>query len=120
MARSGAARHGAARHGSAGWAEDYGSAGYGSAGRNHSGRYSVSRPGRMSSRVWSRLRLFEAAGWRCARCCRPGALELHHVDHDRTNNTDDNLEVLCRSCHIRHHKRTPEAQAWAELVDRLL
>tara|TARA_R110000751_G_scaffold12517_1_gene42944 strand:- start:90 stop:839 length:750 start_codon:yes stop_codon:yes gene_type:complete len=26
-------------------------------------------------------------------------LELHHVDGDRTNNGDDNLQVLCPNCH---------------------
>jgi 5-methylcytosine-specific restriction endonuclease McrA len=41
-------------------------------------------------------------------------LELHHLDGDRTNNGDDNLQVLCPNCHSqtdnfrgRNSKRSP-------------
>jgi hypothetical protein len=27
----------------------------------------------------------------------------HHIDHDRSNNSIDNLELLCKSCHQKHH-----------------
>lgn len=30
-------------------------------------------------------------------------LEVHHKDHDRKNNSIDNLEVLCPNCHCEHH-----------------
>ena len=28
---------------------------------------------------------------------------LHHIDHDRSNNTKDNLELLCKRCHQIEH-----------------
>jgi len=34
---------------------------------------------------------------------QPEILEVHHKDHDRTNNTVENLEVLCPNCHSEHH-----------------
>lgn len=30
---------------------------------------------------------------------RPLTLEVHHVDHDRTNNDLANLQLLCPNCH---------------------
>ncbi len=29
---------------------------------------------------------------------------VHHVDHDRTNNEIENLQLLCKSCHQKHHE----------------
>lgn len=29
---------------------------------------------------------------------------VHHKDHDRTHNTGDNFELLCKSCHQREHE----------------
>ena len=43
---------------------------------------------------------------KCTRCnyskCR-GALEVHHIDRNRENNTLENLEILCRNCHAEEH-----------------
>lgn len=43
--------------------------------------------------------------WKCE-CCgltkwngRPIPLELHHIDGDRSNNTKENLQILCANCH---------------------
>lgn len=33
-----------------------------------------------------------------------GALEVHHIDKDRSNNKLSNLEVLCANCHKLKHK----------------
>lgn len=51
--------------------------------------------------------LFEKYDYQCVRCGwgeineftgkRP--LEVHHKDGDYTNNTEDNLELLCPNCH---------------------
>jgi hypothetical protein len=38
---------------------------------------------------------------------------VHHRDHDRTNNTDNNFELLCVKCHRREHHcqdNLPKAQ----------
>ena len=89
-------------------------------------RIRVAVTSRMAPHRWARLRrrLLEAVGWRCQRCGRPGVLEVHHQRQlrDGGGHEDENLEVLCRACHIQHHKPTlsPEAQAWRDLVDELL
>lgn len=41
----------------------------------------------------------------CERCNFVGEEELprHHKDRDRSNNTIENIEVLCRTCHNKEH-----------------
>ena len=41
----------------------------------------------------------------CNRCGTTEALLIHHRDGVHTNNTPDNLEVLCSPCHTSHHKQ---------------
>ena len=41
----------------------------------------------------------------CNRCGTTEALLIHHRDNVHTNNTPDNLEVLCSPCHTSHHKQ---------------
>ena len=44
-------------------------------------------------------------GHKCEKCGntewfgQPIALEVHHIDGDRTNNSVENLQVLCPNCH---------------------
>ena len=33
------------------------------------------------------------------------ALNIHHIDGDKSNNTYDNQIVLCHNCHTRHHNQ---------------
>lgn len=46
----------------------------------------------------------------CNRCDRDllGASRyhwaVHHIDHDRTNNADENFELLCKKCHQIEHE----------------
>lgn len=40
----------------------------------------------------------------CNRCGNINNLVAHHIDHDRTNNNLSNFEILCRTCHMKHHK----------------
>lgn len=44
----------------------------------------------------------------CERCGLEGEfgrkIQVHHRDHDRSNNTLDNLEVICSKCHAHEHK----------------
>lgn len=35
-----------------------------------------------------------------------GRFEVHHVDHDKSNNKDSNLEYLCKRCHMVKHTVT--------------
>lgn len=41
----------------------------------------------------------------CNRCGETRRLVVHHIDGVHTNNTPDNLEVLCSPCHSSHHKQ---------------
>ena len=41
----------------------------------------------------------------CNRCGATEQLVIHHRDGVHTNNTPDNLEVLCSPCHSSHHKQ---------------
>lgn len=42
-------------------------------------------------------------GERCQRCGATDDLHVHHIDRDHSNNTLDNLMVLCESCHQTEH-----------------
>lgn len=52
-----------------------------------------------------KIHLLRKLGSVCSCCKRtiwlekPIPLELHHIDGDRTNNTEENLELLCPNCH---------------------
>ena len=39
----------------------------------------------------------------CERCSSTKYLVVHHIDEDRSNNTESNLETLCKKCHQTHH-----------------
>jgi hypothetical protein len=49
--------------------------------------------------------LIRLRGHRCESCAlkewlqKPITLEIHHVDGDRTNNVESNLQLLCPNCH---------------------
>ena len=40
----------------------------------------------------------------CARCGSPENVDVHHKDEDWQNNAPENLERLCRSCHMKEHR----------------
>ena len=44
----------------------------------------------------------------CEICGNPNALDVHHKDKDTNNNSPENLQRVCRSCHNKiHQKRKP-------------
>lgn len=47
----------------------------------------------------------------CNRCGSTSNLCVHHVNDDHYDNEPSNLEVLCVSCHMSHHK-TQYWDAW--------
>lgn len=47
----------------------------------------------------------EASKEVCDRCPATTDLHIHHRDRDVTNNAQENLQVLCRSCHLKLHWR---------------
>jgi len=45
----------------------------------------------------------------CERCQSTKYILVHHKNEDRSNSNLDNLEVLCKKCHQKHHcNRDPE------------
>lgn len=49
-------------------------------------------------------RALEYYGKKCNRCKSTSILVVHHVNHNRKDNTLENLEVLCKGCHQKHHE----------------
>lgn len=58
---------------------------------------------------WAKEKLV-ALNYLCERCgntidaSKRGTWAGHHKDHDRTNNVEGNLEVLCKRCHQIEHE----------------
>ena len=70
-----------------------------------------------------RLEVFDERGWRCQRCKKAGRLEPHHIRPLHQGGeifSKGNIEVLCRQCHINHHRKYPPEPkaAWSKLVAR--
>lgn len=51
---------------------------------------------------------FEYYGRVCNRCSSTTLLLVHHRNHNRKDNTLENLEVLCKGCHQKHHETRDE------------
>lgn len=43
----------------------------------------------------------------CSKCGKTGRTDVHHKDEDWRNNSLENLERLCRSCHNKAHYQKP-------------
>ena len=75
----------------------------------------------INRRRWAAVRraTLDRDGWRCQRCGRPGVLEVHHVralEDGGAPYDPENLETICKCCHIALHERDPERarrRAWA-------
>ena len=50
-----------------------------------------------------RLMRFEEENYTCEDCLNEAEI-IHHIDKTKHNHDFDNLKVLCRSCHAKHHK----------------
>jgi hypothetical protein len=47
--------------------------------------------------------LHNLLGGQCQRCGSTTKLNIHHKDKNRKNGDISNLELLCRSCHLKVH-----------------
>ena len=70
------------------------------------------------------MKMKREAGFRCQECYKAGALETHHKipvlkGGDFWN--ENNLKVLCRTCHIEEHRKKTDKQynAWIKFRDEL-
>lgn len=64
-------------------------------------------------------RLLHASDITCCVCRRPGqAVQLHHLNGDRSDDTPDNFAVLCLNCHDRTQLRGGFGRHLGELVVR--
>lgn len=52
-----------------------------------------------------KVRLLETRGQKCERCnySKSEVLQIHHKNRDRSNNTLENLELICPNCHCEEH-----------------
>ena len=77
---------------------------------------------RLLGRRWMaiRHRALDRDGWRCVQCGRPGALEVDHINGLDAGNGLDNLQSLCRRCHVAKTNRErgviPLPEDWDRLV----
>ena len=80
---------------------------------------------RLDARRWAKVKraAHDRDGWRCTRCHLAGRPEAHHVQPLEKGGAPfdlSNVETLCRSCHIEHHKSeaddTPGRADWRAFV----
>jgi hypothetical protein len=60
--------------------------------------------------------------WICQLCGKTRSADVHHIDWDKMNNNTDNLIVLCRGCHSKHHHKSKkdienEREVFIEIVN---
>ena len=64
--------------------------------------------GAYNNRWWKAQarRRKDVDNWQCVRCGSRHRLEVHHVTPVEQGGSSDlaNLETLCRTCHIDHHR----------------
>ena len=70
----------------------------------------------LNSSSWriTRNRALRLADFKCSQCGSKRELEVHHTCYDRLGREwDQDLQVLCRSCHLAHHDvdRAQEGQS---------
>ena len=82
----------------------------------------------LNKRRWERVRIevFRRDNYRCCLCGLAGALECDHVKPQFRGGDPyqlDNLQTLCRACHIQksrgeRERPDPGRDAWRELLAR--
>lgn len=64
---------------------------------------------------------YRFAATSCNRCGASTKLERHHKDENPMNNSPENIEILCRKCHVAHHRPfvqpTPTCKVCAKVFE---
>jgi predicted DNA-binding protein YlxM (UPF0122 family) len=78
-----------------------------SSGQNNPAYIHGKKVGQKANRKKYLLIAKQTKKWQCERCGikRPSYMDLvvHHIDKNNTNNTPDNLMILCQRCHAHIH-----------------
>lgn len=66
----------------------------------------------------------DAAGWTCLVCDNPHGpspyiLTVHHINHDPSDCSDENLLACCQSCHLKCQSLAPRPTTKEEAIRRL-
>jgi transposase len=95
-------------------------------GWKHGGQYGnenakVTGFSKQSVRKYTQKAMTEADQdlYKCERCgyiSTTTKLGIHHKDRDRLNNSIDNLEVLCSTCHASHHIKERNRDDYGRLI----
>ena len=64
---------------------------------------SAAQPNSKRRRVW------RSRGTSCEVCGGSHYLAAHHIDGDLDNDSPENIQTLCASCHATHHHRVRRA-----------
>lgn len=70
----------------------------------HRGQRKTTNPSWYTAHRWARE---EVKKIKCEVCGKRGRLDVHHKDGNEKNNDPSNLQVLCRSCHMKVHRKKP-------------
>ena len=54
---------------------------------------------------------------KCEICGSTSNIDVHHKDGNRTNNNPENLVLLCRSCHMKEHRKTRFCKICGKVAD---
>lgn len=57
--------------------------------------------------------------WTCQKCGKKRSAVCHHIDENKYNNTVDNLIILCKNCHSKHHSVKDESKKLEETTQFL-
>ena len=56
---------------------------------------------------------------KCSICGFSHLVDIHHKDHNKSNNTKENLVVLCPNCHMLVHKKKMNLIQIKELMQKI-
>lgn len=62
----------------------------------------------LYSRHWRTFRrtIGQVYGWQCERCGHGGMMDVHHKVYRLWREVDKDVELLCRECHKKEHKKS--------------